>query len=246
VGPAGAADLQQEPQLPRATSSSSSVARPDAGRPDEMIDRAKARGVYRTTFSADQRRAMILAGGVCATAWRSVCCSTTAPQGFAQGGPVQALRPRSQAPDDLREGRQGAQPPDPRPGVLARPRAADPRQPRREPHHYLMPRKGNGNGASKVTFPDEPMGVHGMHDWWYRCLANAGIVPEGTTSGENMHKARHSAGQKLLDHTGNLKAVQMLLGHESIQTTGDIYVGWDEQQLAASLMDALKREEEDE
>ena len=28
-----------------------------------------------------------------------------------------------------------------------------------------------------------------------------------------MHKARHSAGQRVLDHTGNLKAVQKLLGH---------------------------------
>jgi site-specific recombinase XerC len=37
-----------------------------------------------------------------------------------------------------------------------------------------------------------------------------------------MHKARHTAGQRLLDTTGNLKAVQKLLGHESIQTTGDI------------------------
>ena len=42
-------------------------------------------------------------------------------------------------------------------------------------------------------------------------------------SGEKMHKARHSAGQRVLDATGNLKATQKLLGHSSIQTTGDIY-----------------------
>lgn len=35
--------------------------------------------------------------------------------------------------------------------------------------------------------------------------------------------ARHTAGQRVPDVTGNLKAVQKLLGHESIQTTGDIY-----------------------
>jgi hypothetical protein len=29
------------------------------------------------------------------------------------------------------------------------------------------------------------------------------------------------------DATGNLKAVQKLLGHELIQTTGDIYTDWD-------------------
>jgi integrase len=34
---------------------------------------------------------------------------------------------------------------------------------------------------------------------------------------------------------GNLKAVQKLLGHESIQTRGDIYTDWDAEQLAESL-----------
>jgi site-specific recombinase XerC len=48
-----------------------------------------------------------------------------------------------------------------------------------------------------------------------------------------MHKARHTAGQRVLDHTrGNLKAVQKLLGHSSISTTGDIYTDWDIDQLA--------------
>ena len=44
------------------------------------------------------------------------------------------------------------------------------------------------------------------------------------------------AGQRVLDHThGNLKAVQKLLGHSSTSTTGDIYVDWDIDQLAAVL-----------
>jgi site-specific recombinase XerC len=54
-------------------------------------------------------------------------------------------------------------------------------------------------------------------------------------AGERMHKARHTAGQQVLDHTGNLKAVQKLLGHESIQTTGDIYTDWDIDQLAETM-----------
>ena len=57
-----------------------------------------------------------------------------------------------------------------------------------------------------------------------------------------MHKARHTAGQRLLDATGNLKAVQKLLGHESIQTTGDIYTDWGAEQLADSLLDAVQDE----
>jgi len=68
--------------------------------------------------------------------------------------------------------------------------------------------------------------------------------PEGTTSGERMHKARYTAGQRMLDKTGNLKAVQKLLGHSSIQTTGDIYTDWDIDQLAASLSEVLLEDED--
>jgi integrase len=38
---------------------------------------------------------------------------------------------------------------------------------------------------------------------------------------------------------GNLKAVQKFLGHESIQTTGDIYTDWDIDQLAETLLEAV-------
>jgi site-specific recombinase XerC len=82
-----------------------------------------------------------------------------------------------------------------------------------------------------------------VHRWWYGRLAEAGIVAEGTTSGERMHKARHTAGQRVLDSTGNLKAVQKLLGHTSIQTTGDIYADWDIDQLAATMAAVLAEDE---
>ena len=55
------------------------------------------------------------------------------------------------------------------------------------------------------------------------------------TSGERMHKARHTAGQRVLDATGNLKATQKLLGHASISTTGDVYADWDIDQLAETM-----------
>jgi site-specific recombinase XerC len=92
-------------------------------------------------------------------------------------------------------------------------------------------------------FPDKPMSANGTHLWWYRCLANAGIVPAGARRGEHMHKARHTAGQRVLDRTGNLKAVQKLLGHRSIQTTGDIYADWDIDQLAMTMADVLEAED---
>ena len=58
-----------------------------------------------------------------------------------------------------------------------------------------------------------------------------------------MHKARHTAGQRVLDDTrGDIKAVQKLLGHSSIQTTADIYVDWDIDQLAETLRDMLESE----
>jgi integrase len=92
-------------------------------------------------------------------------------------------------------------------------------------------------------YRDQPMGRHGLHDWWYRCLERAGVVAKGQTSGERMHGARYAAGQRVLDHTrGNLKATQRLLGHSSIQTTADIYVDWDIDQLTDTLRDMLESE----
>jgi site-specific recombinase XerC len=54
-----------------------------------------------------------------------------------------------------------------------------------------------------------------------------------------MHKARRTAGQRVLDATGNLKAVLQLLGHTSVQTTGDIYTDWDVDKLAATMAQVL-------
>lgn len=114
--------------------------------------------------------------------------------------------------------------------------------------HYLLPRQKSiwagyaEDGSSKFRqhqFHDQPMGEHGAHNWWYGCLQRAGIVPEGVTSGEKMHKARHSAGQAVLDRTGNIKAVQKHLGHKDPSTTMAIYVDWDDDQLEASLLETF-------
>lgn len=120
-----------------------------------------------------------------------------------------------------------------------------------KPDEYLLcrqktvPHKRGGRPVLDVAyFRTQPMGAHGLHDWWYACLRRAGIVGEGVTSGERMHKARHTAGQRMLDSThGNLKAVQKLLGHASIQTTADIYTDWDLDQLAQVMREVLERAE---
>jgi site-specific recombinase XerC len=51
-----------------------------------------------------------------------------------------------------------------------------------------------------------------------------------------------TAGQRVLDVTGNLKATQKLLGHASIQTTGDVYADWDIDQLADTMRAVLEGE----
>lgn len=101
-----------------------------------------------------------------------------------------------------------------------------------------------GKKADRVEVIQElrfqPMKSTSLHRWWYKRLAQAGLVGAGVTHGRKLHWARHTAGQKLLDETGNLKAVQKLLGHSSISTTGDIYTDWDDEQLARVMREALK------
>ena len=96
-----------------------------------------------------------------------------------------------------------------------------------------------GSRFEQKRYPAFPMGNHGLHDWWYGRLEAAGLVQPGTTSGQRMHKARHSAGQRVLDVTGNLKAVQRILGHASILTTGNIYTDWDIDQQAETMREVL-------
>ena len=78
-------------------------------------------------------------------------------------------------------------------------------------------------------------------------------VPSGPTGafadvsrGRKMHMARHTAGQSVLDQTGNLTAVQKLLGHASITTTGDIYTDWDIDQLEATMRFVVGEDDADE
>jgi integrase len=113
--------------------------------------------------------------------------------------------------------------------------------------HYLMASSKVLPNKRRIMYPDKPMSASGgMHRWWYGCLQRAGVVADGVSAGERMHKARHTAGQRLLDDTGNLKAVQKFLGHASIRTTADIYVDWDLDQLSASLERMLRRDAEGE
>jgi integrase/recombinase XerC len=219
------------------------------GDPTMLIERAKSRQVYRTTFTSDQRRAIIAEqdslrdrialrllldyglreGALCAIQFKHFDHQRKRVTIFTKGQKVREVPlPDPELWKDLERHilEIGAQ-----------------------PHHYLLCTQmtipvgvPNEHGHRRVElrqFHDKPMSPNGAHLWWYRCLAAAGIVPEGTHSGEKMHKARHTAGQRVPDATGNLKAVQKLLGHSSIQTTGDVYADWDIAQLEATMAEVL-------
>lgn len=83
---------------------------------------------------------------------------------------------------------------------------------------------------------DKPVGGKRVHIWWYECLAEAGLVDPGTTSGVNMHRGRHTAATNLLRAPNStLEHVRQFLGHESIQTTADIYAHLDIGDMAEML-----------
>lgn len=216
------------------------------GDPTLPIERARKRAVYRTTFSDDERAAIIASqselrdrialrllldyglrkGALQQIQYRHFDHQRRRLTIFTKGETVRVL-PIPSPPFWLDLERL----------ILDEQAASD---------DYLMPRKkaiprgtpDPETGKRRMSYEvlrGQPMGAHGLHDWWYACLARAGIVPEGTTSGQKMHKARHTAGQRVLDETGNLKAVQALLGHASIQTTGDVYTDWDVERLAETL-----------
>jgi integrase len=85
-----------------------------------------------------------------------------------------------------------------------------------------------------TLYLDEEVGEHTLHDLWYRWLARAGVVAKGVTRGERMHKARHTAAQRVLDLTHNIKAAQKLLGHSSSAVT-EAYTEYSDDQLGADM-----------
>jgi integrase len=87
--------------------------------------------------------------------------------------------------------------------------------------------------------PSKPIGSHSAHLWWYRCLTKAGVVGRGQTSGRKMHGARHTAIQRVLDKTGNLKAAQAVAGHATIGTTADVYTDWTASQTEETMRKVL-------
>lgn len=74
-----------------------------------------------------------------------------------------------------------------------------------------------------------------LHMWWGDRIRDAGIPYR------HMHCARHTFAQMILEETHDLKLAQELLGHASVQTTGDTYSAYDFSQQAVLLAGVLNR-----
>ena len=168
------------------------------GDPTLAIERAKARTPHRETFSVDQYRAIVASQDDLRD---RICLRLLLIYGLRKG---ELRRARFKHFDHVRKtltvfGKGGTVKPVPIPDPafwhdlerLILDTEAD-------GQHFLMPgARGNRHGTRLL--PDTQISNHRLHDWWYRCLERAGIVATGTTRGERMHKARHTAGQNLLD-----------------------------------------------
>ena len=84
-----------------------------------------------------------------------------------------------------------------------------------------------------------------VHRWWYRCIVRSGLVPEGTTSGENMHRGRHTVGREMQRAHHDLELTRQMLGHRDIHTTA-IYAELDTADLASALREMARDDQEDE
>ncbi len=78
---------------------------------------------------------------------------------------------------------------------------------------YVCRRPGQGSVRGQVKGRRYPITIAGFKTAWRRARAKAGI------SNFRFHDARHTAGTRLLRHTGNLRLAQRLLGHADIKTT---------------------------
>ena len=84
---------------------------------------------------------------------------------------------------------------------------------------FLFPEKRTGERKLLAVYPKR---APTDRRWWYRHAAAAGRVGKGTTSGMNMHRARHTFATDLR-RVADLGAASQALGHSDLSTTAAIY-----------------------
>jgi site-specific recombinase XerD len=117
-----------------------------------------------------------------------------------------------------------------------------------EPDDFLLyptDRRANGKGSEgQMTYhyiarPKDQPSAPSVHRWWYRIARSAGLVGHGSTSGLNMHQARHLFAVDMRRAAG-IDAASQALGHSDLSTTLGIYGHRDADDLKTA-MDALER-----
>lgn len=117
-----------------------------------------------------------------------------------------------------------------------------------EPDDYLLypvDRRAAGWGPEgqmtyrRIPRPKDRPSPQAIHRWWYGIARDAGLVGHASTSGLNMHRARHLFAMEMRRAAG-IDAASQALGHSDLSTTLGIYGHRDADDLKAA-MEALER-----
>ncbi len=80
-------------------------------------------------------------------------------------------------------------------------------------------------GHTKYPHRAEPLSTSGFYDWFNACLRTAGVSKVARGLGKRtVHSTRHTFAYQWIANGGDLGRLSLMLGHESIQTTFDLYV----------------------